>query len=223
MIGLSFVAFVDILGFGEMVVADYENAAPGTTYLPSLKAAIHTALASATSINSKITQFSDSIVVSSPFSTSCEEFEQHLRLVRDLQSLLFNAGILCRGGISHGRHFHDETLLFSQGLIDAYRLKSQVATDPRIVVSGETLDLLYPTGAKLDFLIRDVDNEAFLDYLGHLDGNHVSGILEKFRPSLTKSSPRVRSKTAWLYRYANFCHEEIMLPELITMRRSNNT
>lgn len=220
MIGLSFVAFVDILGFGEMVIADCESAIPGNKYLPSLRSAIHTALSHATSVDAKITQFSDSIVVSSPFSVNCSEFENFLELVRALQGLLFSAGILCRGGVSHGRHFHDETLLFSQGLIEAYRLESQVANDPRIVVSFETLDLLYPNGANHSVIMRDADNEPFLDYLSVLNSDEVESVIETMRPRLDTSSARVRSKTAWLIRYAHFCHPKIKMPDTITLRRT---
>jgi hypothetical protein len=219
LIGLSFVAFIDILGFGQMVVTDCESAKPGEKYLPALKSAIHTVLAAAETVSARITQFSDSIVISLPFSTDPNVFASFLSLCADLQRILFRAEILCRGGVSHGRHFHDETILFSQGLIDAYALESQKARDPRVLVSKETLDLIFSNNGLPESLIKDSDDQYFLDYMSGIELGDLQPIMERYRPQLASGSVSVRSKLAWLFRYAHFSHAEIQIPEELAMRR----
>lgn len=222
MIGLSFVAFVDILGFGEMVVADCESATPGELYLPKLKSAIHEALAHAQSVDAKISQFSDSIVVSSPFKADPEAFSEFLSLVRGFQSLLYKNGMLCRGGVSHGRHFHDETLLFSQALIEAYKLESQIARDPRIIISPETISLLFPSDIDLEGVLRYSDGQFFIDYLQNLDLETIQSIMHTHRPMLNSSNSNVRAKIAWLFKYANFSFPDFPIPDEISIRKCSN-
>jgi hypothetical protein len=218
LIGLSFVAFVDILGFGDMVLRDCESATPGEIHLPNLKAAIHSSLGSAEAVEARITQFSDSIVIASPFYAQQDKLLAFLSLVADLQRSLFDRDILCRGGVSHGRHFHDDILLFSQGLIEAYRLESHVAQDPRIVVSTETIDLLFPDGIKENVVLLDADGVSFLNFLRESSREEIEERLASFRHNLTSENSRIRGKTAWVFRYANHLYPEIILPAEITMR-----
>ncbi|NYT40937.1 hypothetical protein HZY97_09240 [Sphingomonas sp. R-74633] len=218
MISFSFVGFIDILGFSDLVIRDCESAAPGEMHLPSLKSAIHAALAIAEAAEARISQFSDSIVVAAPFYPEAGKLEQFLVLSKELQANLFKAGILCRGGVSHGRHFHDETILFSQGLIEAYQLESAVARNPRIIISLDTLDLIYPSGKISDILLLDDDGLPFIDFASGISEAELNDIMLKFRPMLKTENASIRSKIAWLFRYINFCFPAIDLPEEIQMR-----
>lgn len=64
--------------------------------------------------------------------------------------LLEKYSLLIRGGISKGKFFYNEELLFGKGLIDVYTLESKFAIYPRIIIdnsenlfSKETLSTLY--------------------------------------------------------------------------------
>lgn len=213
MIGLSYVAFIDILGFTEMVIRDCESANPGSIYLPRLKSAIHRALADADTVNAKIVQFSDSIIVSSDFKPDVETFADFVSLVASLQRILFENGILCRGGVSHGRHFSDETLVFSQALIDAYRLETATAKSPRIVVSKDTVALLYRERVTCDLLLLDEDGEFFIDFMTPIGFDCAQLVLSGLLAELSKQSASVRSKVSWLCKYAHFLWPQFQMPE----------
>lgn len=219
MIGLSFVAFLDILGFSQMVISDCESANPGEKFLLKLKSAIHEALSQATEADAKIVQFSDSIVVSSLFKPCPQTFISFCNFVNNLQSVLFQNDILCRGGVCHGRHFHDETILFSQTLIDSYKIESSIAINPRVVLSRETIDLIFPNGPKNLPVLLDSDGNYFLDYFSNLDSLKISSCLQNHEPILRSEESSAKSKIAWLFRYANFHDPSFNVPDSICLRR----
>lgn len=219
MISLSYVAFIDILGFSEMVTADCDSADPGSKFLPRLKKTIHKALAEAKDVNADINQFSDSIIVSAPFSPKRESLEEFVLLSGKLQSLLFLHGVICRGEIAHGRHYHDETILFSRALIDAYAIESSVSRNPRIVVSRETTSLVLVDQALPKLLVHDEDGEIFVDYFSLLQEDEVRNGLTLREHDLRSKSAGIRSKISWLFKYANFTFPGIILPNEISMRR----
>lgn len=98
--------------------------------------------------------------------------------------LMMSAGYACRGGIEvgvAGEMYEGE--IYGPALYEAYRLESQVAQYPRIVVGKELINYLvgltklessdvFPTYTKqiasvcLGFLIKDIDGQPIVDYLG---------------------------------------------------------
>ena len=196
---LHFVAFIDVLGFAKMVRADCEAPLEDVTNLALLRE-VHeqtkTRLAGANGYS--LVQFSDSVVLSRPFNT--EALPEFLDLVAGFQRDLVVRKLLCRGGVAYGKHFSDGSFMFSQGLIDAYRLE-QEARYPRIVVSPELLELLVPThvaGAALPILKAD-DNLTFVDFV---DAQSLPPALETAKALLKESrDPAVREKALWLARY----------------------
>lgn len=98
------------------------------------------------------TCFSDSIVVS----VKCNERninEITSTLIANLSYIgaeLMTAGILLRGGITVGKLIHlDNGIIMGQGLIDAYQLETNSAKFPRIVISNQLIEKLnYPIDTK---------------------------------------------------------------------------
>lgn len=98
------------------------------------------------------TCFSDSIVVS----VNCTDNyinEITSTLVANLSyigSQLMTEGILLRGGITIGKLIHlDNGIIMGQGLIDAYQLESNSAKYPRILISDKLIKRLnYPIYSK---------------------------------------------------------------------------
>lgn len=155
--------------------------------------------------NSNLIQFSDSIVFSKPYAVS--DFESFVSTVAIWQRELLISGLLCRGGITFGKHFVDDKFLFSKAMIDAYHLESQQARYPRILISKDLLELVSP---KVELgnipLINEDDGVCFVDYIDRgaeisaVDlTNAVTRILEKTK----SSSPSVQEKLRWLARYAD--------------------
>lgn len=200
-----YVAFLDILGFSNMVLSDIGTDNPsnlGKLY------SCHQRAAGIFSENPscQITQFSDSIVLAMPYIR--ESFEWFARKVGEYQRLLLDEGLLCRGGIVINKHFNNGTFTFSAGVIDAYMLESTVARYPRVVISQDLLGLVYPDQPTLpDFIIKEQDNIAFIDYLGITKNNgrenleqNISSIVDKLFSNVNTS---LNEKGIWLSSYSD--------------------
>jgi hypothetical protein len=146
-----FIAFVDILGFSEIVrrmsldvdlfwlirdvlkqldeksrdVQDYRCKKRNAKKTDRAGGKVSTARSS----DLQMTAFSDCYVlsdVSTPWRV--------LAAVQSFASHLLAEGILTRGGIVQGDAYHHDRVLFGPGVIDAYNLESDVAKYPRMIV-----------------------------------------------------------------------------------------
>lgn len=198
-----FVTFIDILGFSLMVKNDCE-ANDKNEYLSKLFKIHNNTKRLKRRKSLKIFQFSDSIIITSPYDKSF--FKKYLSIIAKTQIDLFHEGILTRGGISFGKHFEREDFIFSNGLIDAFFLEQKKAINPRIVVSNDLINLIYPN----KLLPRDVpilkenDEEFFLDYFKIGSPDRIKLILEKKLNESKSKNLSVRNKIDWLINYFNF-------------------
>lgn len=98
--------------------------------------------------------FSDSIVVSVMVvdKNINASFSTLLANLAFVGSKFIMDGILIRGGITIGKIIHnDNGIVFGQGLIDAYHLESRAAKYPRIILSDKLISKLnYPLESKRD-------------------------------------------------------------------------
>lgn len=200
-----FVVFLDILGFTEMVRSDVGN--QSNVFLKKLfKCHQGAAHIFGDDPSCSITQFSDSIVVAKPYEP--ENFEPFIRMVAKFQRLLLDESLLCRGGVAVNKHFSNGSFTFSAGLIDAYHVESKTARFPRVVISPEVMDLVYPNRQGTPpFLIEEDDGLFFVDYVG---------LTAKIRPKtlqkavstvvadlLANSNSSVREKGMWIASYSD--------------------
>jgi hypothetical protein len=199
-----FVAFVDLLGFSEMVRSDCESTEP-PKYLELLHQAHLRAIALlANDVEAGLIQFSDSVVLSRPFDLAA--LSGFLKALAHWQKSLLGDGLRCRGAVTFGKHFVNDRFLFSTGLIDAYGIEVSQARYPRIVVSENLLDLATPD---VDWaqvaVLREDDGIAFVDYLTFEDNaekarlaNAVAGVLAR-----APATASVQEKARWLAHYAD--------------------
>ena len=225
-----FVAFVDILGFSALVKRIHQD--PGllskvlevvqevARFRPDLPGGesnrvLRNFLA--------VTTFSDSIVISAndqlgptivPMATS-------LLCLR-----LLALGVFTRGGIACGSLYHEESVVFGDALIDAYRLENEVARYPRVVLSEEVSAEMrnrhprigWPTLQKEDF-----DGMTLLHYLNadmkpfcrelFKSGDAGSDHPESYDPDLVRrvlenalvreTELSIRAKLIWFAKYFN--------------------
>lgn len=200
-----FVAFLDILGFSEMVASDV-----GSEYQTNLSK-LFRCHQSAASIfkddpNCTITQFSDSIVIAKPF--TAKEFDWFAIKVAEFQRLLLDEGLICRGGIVVNKHFSNGTFTFSAGVIDAYRIESKIARFPRVVISPDLIGLIFPDHHEYpSYLIKEDDGLFFLDYIGifkHKNHNNLKNSINNIVSDLSHShNPSLREKGMWLSIYSD--------------------
>jgi hypothetical protein len=139
-----FVAFMDILGFKQQILSsDCET-------IFQIFSEIH--LRTKASMNYNGVQIdayehihhnilSDSVIVYIDAEID-DSFTALLDVCERLQYFLANREepILLRGGITKGTLYHENGIIFGQGLTDAYLLEKNHAKYPRVIFTGETLD-----------------------------------------------------------------------------------
>ncbi len=172
------VAFIDILGFSSLI----ENLNTDPTLhkkLYSVLRRIKIYKDSSTQDNTaqsnlEVSVFSDSIVISS----AVEDFHSVIWASIHLQADLLSFGILTRGGVSHGKTVHEDDILYGEGMLKSYKLESQAAIYPRILVDNDILKLANDN-YRLLFLCKDFDGLWYLDpfSIGILPGN-VDALVE---------------------------------------------
>lgn len=231
---LSVVAFVDVLGFVQRTSEAY---ASGTA--PQLLVDIRTALQRAfchvephTDVGRplwSIAAFTDNIVLGRPISDDGEgELGVTMMKLSRFQLEMVRAGFFVRGGVTVGQLYMDGQFVFGDGLIEAHRLESTVARDPRIVLSTSARDYLNqhmsyyggPAGSpQYDEVLLDADRQWFLNYLEALNRTEeelppdIDGIRqhkERIEAALSTyaSTPPIWSKYAWVAGYHDwFCAE----------------
>lgn len=205
-----FVAFIDLLGFSNMVNHDCERPNGEQKYFEILyNAYIETKEIKKTIEGLQVTQFSDSVVLALPYCKN--DFQKFIKTVAEYQYKLLGSGILCRGGISYGKHFSIDEFLFSSGMIDAYKIESKVATTPRIVISKELIELLYPKYEDLPddgLLIRENDSLYFVNYLNKASPEETWSAITKIVPGNFHVDFSIRNKQVWLIDYYNYIFPE---------------
>ena len=232
--GPHVVAFVDILGFAQLVERMDHN--------PPLIDEIYTVLSRVgeedvswsfgaytkeDSGSAKLTVASDSILFSISIREWCAGGRTQawaclaaVESVFGLQRYLLKRGILTRGGIVLGSLLHHGNVIFGPGLVHAYRLESQLALYPRVIVDSAVIEQIKGTAGfqfpfRLEALItRDTDGLPFIDYLhydamGMEDGELLTELFRDIRQHVQaallagRGDPRVFQKVAWLASYFN--------------------
>lgn len=219
---LSVVAFIDVLGFSAMVKAD--AASQGEKYLEAFREVLEEVKTSFQDVEGGLDakMFSDSIVLAAPLSP--DAVIDVLKACANLQQRFLKRGILLRGGVSYGKHFADSTVMFSEGLISAYHIESQLAKYPRIVVDKNVIDYFVHHGdvhedkreVGRSLMIQDRDKVSFVHYLSSAeflsDSAHVEGLIT----SQLRSGESVLEKLRWLHDYHAFCADSYGQPRIAT-------
>lgn len=189
----AYVAYLDILGYKELLDAD-------------LKAGTHTfkdrmtrAFRTFEEINTSRHHYkaiSDSIFISCTDRSAANEF---LCVVRDVYIAFLSEGLMIRGGVSYGQHFENPSITYSPVLTKAYLLESEVAEFPRVMVDSNIYDmfpelknegLLLRTGSH--WFLNVVTKDTFEDVW-----NAAMSAFTSSKPIINKSE-RVRIKHRWL-------------------------
>lgn len=161
------------------------------------------------------------------FPASGEVFSQILHMVHVQTNLLFDEGILLRGGITVGDVALSYGQLFGPAVVRGYALESQVARFPRVVVGEEVLrelrndpalwvhDPEYDLEATKNLLRRDFDGEYFVDYLRIIeqeldDRSEYPALLDQHDEFIKrglrryKQSASILAKYKWLREYQRY-------------------
>jgi hypothetical protein len=231
-----YIAFVDILGFSDIV----KRMAAEERLFTSIRDALRKLSSQSSEFTQyrlqkfsdiRMTAFSDCYVLSESSSLSAWRV---LAAVQKLGADFLTEGILTRGAVVLGEAHHEGSVLFGQGIVDAYNWESDVAKYPRILVSEEVRqkvwgyhkDTLWNEG----LLERDVDGFWFVNLLtpslskwwllANPETPSVHSHLEKVRAALVDAWERARgnpaheSKVWWLIHRFNRVAEKAALERI---------
>jgi len=91
--------------------------------------------------------------------------------LRELSLALLHEGYFTRGAVCKGLLYHDESMVFGEALIKAYRLESEVVRFPRIMLTKDIVDEATASESKDDLVERikqATDGPYFLHILWRL-------------------------------------------------------
>ena len=199
-----FVAYLDILGFSKMVESDIQNPYNSHLFFPKLFDVFKEIQSNYDGENNlQVIQFSDSVVFAIPYEK--ENFSRFVKTVGEFQYNLFSQGLLCRGGLSFGKHFYKDGFLFSNGLIEAYKIESNLSRYPRIVISNDLLDSLFPHGFESEHqIVKENDNTYFIDFIPNNNLQKSAEYLYEILSKNSSSDASVNEKHRWLCEYFDY-------------------
>nr|DAE65491.1 MAG TPA: hypothetical protein [Caudoviricetes sp.] len=225
----SYCAFLDVLGFSARTSASYINGTEDT-----LLAEFHHILTESLSSLEEDTDesmryfksFTDNVVLAHPdFSNEMEsEFGLILFPIREYQFKMALNGFFIRGGLAVGQLFMDKNSVYGAALLESYRLESNVAVNPIVVLCDDTMKMVdehlkyYAKGAapQLRDVLKGPDGRYFINYLVEciIDGMHEQDLDTKslilHKQQIEKALktyatiPTVFSKFVWLASYHNY-------------------
>ncbi len=220
------IAFIDILGFREHVKraeidTDHAKLLHHTlNFIMELKSQNEHGTLSQQEIGKEVSVFSDSIVLSYPLSLKSSCFYILLDIVH-LQLEMMNLGILMRGGVTVGKLYHKNNVVYGPAMVEAYDIESKLAIYPRVLVNEEVIKRGLENGnhspvEELNHLIgllaEDEDHQLFIDYMSQSqEVDEPSSYLEALEKTktlienqlTTLKKPNVLLKYLWLKRYYN--------------------
>jgi hypothetical protein len=132
------VAFIDILGWREIVANSLKEPGRASTILESLLRSVFEGLKIQGGFKSwdyQAAAFSDSIIIS--VNGEAGSIGVILHVVEHMTNAALLNGWLLRGGITYGPMFHSGPIAFGPALTEAYELESRLAIYPRIIVDDE--------------------------------------------------------------------------------------
>lgn len=216
------VAFIDVLGFSEMVydtATDVNKLRHLTAALKSLYDRIWLWEADGSYSSFAFTQFSDSIVISSLAGTA-DSFEMLQQLLLGVMELVDSYDVLVRGGIARGQLIHDSVMVVGPAMVEAYHLESKKAIYPRIIIAKELREQIeqdleesihtQTTLSEVPGFSRlfktDDDGWSYLDYVNPNEAyfhildkdDHLKALEQLVQKGLQHQDERVREKFPWL-------------------------
>lgn len=228
----SFFLFLDVLGFSDEIIYHHTK---GTSqinlnnFYNAFKAASSTLTQGPLAWDYKI--FTDNIVLGTPINKRGDDEDDFGLIIIPLiyyQLSMVLDDFFIRGCWSKGSLYMDELIVYGYPLIEAYKLESKKAVNPRIIFSDDMKTVIqrhlsyyashYPAPQKFH-LLKDIDDEYFVNYLYAImddDDNPDYSALQKHKDVIEarltrhKGDPKIFAKYVWCAEYHNyFCQTYI--------------
>jgi hypothetical protein len=192
-------AFVDVLGFRELVATSSQNEETKLklhTILSQFQTSYHSKGVPGDRISSEppvfVRTFSDLIVRIVPLGhvgaedSTVEKLDLKSGIIHEIIDLcgaqfgLLETGIAVRGGMTIGDLYWDANQVFGPALVRAYDLESNFAIYPRIVLDSFVIELIRDSTSEWmskNYVCQDFDGAWFVDYLGFYTGMLAPNII----------------------------------------------
>jgi hypothetical protein len=111
----------------------------------------------------QITYFSDSLVISLPYKDSDLNTKLFL-IIRSLAYLISRlslANFFVSGGISIGKMFHKSNMFFGPAFLESYKLESEIAIYPRVILSKEVVSSVN----NMPYIKEVEDGVSYIDWI----------------------------------------------------------
>lgn len=211
----SLVAFVDLLGAKEIIIKDADESLNiiHDCYDYTCNKLIREYGSGFPKPNINI--FSDNIILSLP----CENVENEDHLYAFHSMLYFTSIILLyfwdnkflvRGAISWGSFFADDLMVWGKGLVNAYKLESNTAIYPRVIIDPECVEgfEIACNSWEMKLMTCDFDGIYFVDpfyvqkkdvWLPILKNFEIDNIIRI--SEIDKNNAHIMQKLVWLQKY----------------------
>lgn len=218
--------FLDILNFQGIInqTLDGENDNPEKIKklyetLELMRQVLNIGIPNIDQTTKRITQFSDSIVISFKADQKGEIFTL-LADIHFLTKVLIKNDVLCRGGIAYGKLIHDDKFVFGPALIAAYHAESKAALYPRIILDKTILRLAakfhdneynspeWELGSIFTMINKDTDEMFYIDYIEKGEwGNQIvdyskqqyaDKLREIIQQGVKSPRPDIKVKYGWM-------------------------
>jgi len=159
----KYVAFLDLLGFRELVKRSGQDVIERNRVIQALKL-VRDTLVENPAIDFRFTYFSDSIIFSADHTPG--SLWQIFQSIELLTCNLLQYDVLVRGGLTVGLIHHSEDFVFGTAVGEAYELESKLANSPIVLLSQRVADEAYALGADFrQWLKEDGPGRFFVHYL----------------------------------------------------------
>lgn len=183
----------------------------------------------------RVTQFSDSVVVSYKVTEESAVFWLLTEIALCVIDLV-ERGFLVRGALTVGDLYHSKKYLVGPAMVEAYLLESTVAKYPRVLIEEKVLDVAKGArkdghseeeelGYVRDFMTRDADGQYFFDYVtwrsvvaivggdNDLYGAYLQNLATLIEKGFEHDHPKVLECYLWLHQqYADARQHVVDLP-----------
>ncbi len=188
------VLFMDILGFKQLVTASQNDVQQVSSIRHILKYInIRVKKFPQFFPSAVISQFSDSLVISFKYGKRGISLSLLQSLQQLQKDLITKYNLIVRGGMTIGNLYHTKKFIFGPAMNEAYKLESDIAIYPRIILSEELKkhiadfpDEVFDRYEEVsesyirNCLRRDSDNIFYIDYFKYNDIGDISKKEKKF-------------------------------------------
>lgn len=209
------VAFLDLLGASKIMGSDRSQ-----EVLAKIKEVFENTRRTAYEVykeyfnDIRIVVFSDNIAFVRKIPEKYEIMTMH-RCIKIMEFISFisiflgtalEKELLFRGGVTIGKLYVDERMIWGKALVDAHDLERKVAIFPRVVISKELYNWMRAEGMKWWGIKQDFDGVWFIDILSNT-GNGKDYLIRKMKKLVEQGkrdnvyNESVLQKYEWLERY----------------------